>query len=185
MKGTWSWTAILSLSCALCSAAPPAGPEPASHTDEGCGAFTWNLAREFAAMNQPAILLAASADQKVNPQRLAEGRHVAVTLVPQNSVSFVTAPGRERKSDNPTAGLLFFKSGHAGRYRISLTSRHWIDVLDGGKPIESVSHEGRNGCELLRKVVEFELPAGRELVLQLSGDAAATAGILVTAVAKE
>ena len=185
MKGTWSWTAILSLSCALCTAAPPAAQEPARHTEEGCDTFTWNLAREFAAMNQPAALLAASADKKVNPQRLAEGQHVAVTLVPQNSVTFAAAPGRLRKSENPTGGLLFFKSGHAGRYRISLTSRHWIDVLDGDKPIESVSHEGRSGCELLRKVVEFELPANRELVLQLSGDTAATAGIVVTAVAKE
>lgn len=185
MKGTWSWTAILSLCCALSSAAPPTEPQPASHTEEGCDSFTWNLAREFAAMNRPAILLAASADQKVNPQRLAEGQHVAVTLVPQNSVLFAAAPGRARKSENPSAGLLFFKSGHAGRYRISLTSRHWIDVLDGGKPIESVSHEGRSGCELLRKVVEFQLPANRDLVLQLSGDAAATADLVVTAVAKE
>lgn len=185
MKGTWMWTAILWLSCALCAAAPAVVPEPSSHTGEGCNTFTWNLAREFAALNKPAILLAASADKKVNPQRLAEGQHVAVTLVPQNSVSFAAAPGRPRKSENPTAGLLFFKSGHAGRYRISLTSRHWIDVLDGGTPIESVSHEGRSGCELLRKVVEFELPANRDLVLQLSGDSAATAGIVVTAVAKE
>jgi hypothetical protein len=185
MKCTWSLAAILSLSCAPCTAATPAAPQPAAHTEEGCAAFTWNLAREFAAMKSPAILLAASADQKVNPLRLEEGQHVAVTLVPQNSVAFAAPPGRQRKSENPTAGLLFFKSGRAGRYRISLSSRHWIDVLDRGQPIESVTHEGRSGCELLRKVVEFELPANRDLVVQLSGDVAATADVLVTAVAKE
>jgi hypothetical protein len=185
MKCTWSWAAILSLSCTTCIAAAPAAEPPAQHTEEGCDSFTWNLARELAAMKSPATLLAASADKRVNPVRLEEGRHVAVTLLPQNSVTFAAPPGRQRKSENPTAGLLFFKSGRAGRYRISLSSRHWIDVLDGGRPIESVTHEGRSGCELLRKVVEFELPANRDLVVQLSGDVAATADVVVTAVAKE
>jgi len=185
MKCTGRWTAILSLSCALCAAPSLAAEQPGRHTAGGCETFTWNLSREFAALKQPAILLAASADKKVNPVRLAEGQHVAVTLVPQNSVAFAAAPGRQRKSESPTAGLLFFKSGPAGRYRISLSSRHWIDVLDGGTTIESRSHEGRNGCQLLHKVVEFELPGNRDLVLQLSGDDAATADVLVTAVAKE
>jgi hypothetical protein len=185
MKCTGRWTAILSLSCALCTATPLAAQQPGQHTAGGCDTFTWNLAREFAALKKPAILLAASADKKVNAERLAEGQHVAVTLVPQDSVSFAAAPGRQRKSENPTAGLLFFKSGQAGRYRISLSSRHWIDVLDGGRTIDSRSHEGRSGCQLLHKVVEFELPGNRELILQLSGDDAATADVVVTSVAKE
>jgi hypothetical protein len=185
MKYPWSWTAILSLACVPCPAAAPATHETARHSGAGCEAFTANLSREFAAMKAPAILLAASADKRVNPVRLEEGQHIAVTLLPQNSVSFAVAPGRQRKSDNPTAGLLFFKSGHAGRYRIALTSHHWIDLIDGDKSIESASHEGRKGCELLSKVVEFELPANRDLVVQLSGDGPATAGVVVTAVAKE
>jgi len=185
MKCTRSWAAMLSLSCALCAATPLAAQQSARHTEEGCDTFSWNLAREFAALKTPAILLAASADKKVNPVRLAEGQHAAVTLVPQHSVSFAVPPGRQRKSENPTAGLLFFRSGQGGRYRISLSSRHWIDVLDGNQTIESRAHEGRSGCGLLHKVVEFELPAHRDLVLQLSGDGAATADVVVTAVAKE
>jgi hypothetical protein len=185
MKGTGIWATILSSSCALCAAPPLAAQPPAQHTEGGCETFTWNLSREFAALKAPAKLLAASADRKVNPVRLEEGQHVAVTLVPQNSVSFAATPGRQRAIEHPTAGLLFFKSGQAGRYRIALSSRHWVDVLDKGKTIESSSHEGRSGCTLLHKVVEFELPANRELVLQLSGDSAATADIVVTAAGKE
>jgi hypothetical protein len=185
MNCTGIWAAILSSACALCIAIPLAAQPAGQHTDGGCDTFTWNLSREFAALKTPAKLLAASADPKVNPVRLVEGQHVAVTLVPQNSVSFAAAPGRERRSEHPTGGLLFFKSGQAGRYRIALSSRHWVDVLDGGKIIESRSHEGRNGCTLPHKVVEFELPANRDLVLQLSGDSAATADVVVTAVAKE
>ena len=155
------------------------------HTAEGCSAFTWNLTREFAAMKSPANLLAASADPSVNPVRLKEGQHITATLSPQGSVAFAATPARAHKTDNATAGLLFFKSGAAGRYRISLSSHHWIDVLDDGKSIASLSHEGRGGCELLHKVVEFELPANRDLVIQLSGDDAATVGVVITAVAKE
>jgi hypothetical protein len=104
--------------------------------------------------------------------------------MPQGSVKFAMPPARPARSSNPTAGLLFFRTGAAGPYRISLSSRHWIDVLDGGKPVDSRSHQGRDGCEQLRKVVEFELPANRELVLQLSGDNAATVDVVVTAGAK-
>lgn len=162
----------------------------AAHEDDGkpgagCSAFTWNLGREFAAMKSPATLLPASADPKVNPVRIKEDQHIAATLVPQGSVKFAAPPARARNADNATAGLLFFKTGAAGAYRISLSSRHWIDVLDGGRAIDSTAHQGQGGCELLHKVVEFQLPANRDLVLQLSGDTAATVDVLVTSVAKE
>lgn len=184
MSGAIKWAVILS--APLWLAAPLLAHEPAGKAGaEGCSTFSWNLTREFAALKTQALLLNASADPKVNPVRLKEGQHVTATLVPQGSVSFAAPPGRQRKTENATAGLLFFKTGAAGHYRISLTSRHWIDVLDEGKAIESLSHEGRGGCELLHKVVEFQLPANRDLVIQLSGDSAATVDILVTAVAKE
>jgi hypothetical protein len=185
MAGMGRWAAMLSMWSTLCLAAPPPAMEPATHTEGSCDSFTWDLAREFAALKAPATLLAASADPKVNPVRLDEGKHFAATLLPQGSVAFAAPPARQPRSENPTAGLLFFKSSHAGRYRISLSSHHWIDVLDGGKFIDSRSHEGRNGCATLSKAVEFELPAHRDLVLQLSGDSAATIDVVVTRVDKE
>ena len=184
MRGAIKWAVIVS--APLWSAAPLPAHEPAGATDAaGCSAFTLNLGRELAAMKRQALLFNASADPKVNPVRLKEGQHVAATLLPQGSVAFAAPPGRQRIAENATAGLLFFKTGAAGHYRISLTSRHWIDVLDAGKAIDSLSHEGRSGCDLLHKVVEFQLPANRELIIQLSGDTAATVDVLVTAVAKE
>jgi hypothetical protein len=185
MSGVKKWAVVAALWSGLSIAAVAAAPPAGQHNDGGCETFTWNLTRELAAMKEPATLLAASADPEVNPVRLKEGGHVTATLLPQGSIKFVKPPARQRKVDHATAGLLFFKNNHAGRYRISLTSDHWIDLLDDGKTIESLSHEGRNGCELLHKSVEFELPANRDLVIQLSGDDAATVGIVVTAVAKE
>jgi hypothetical protein len=188
MTGTGRWMTTLSLLSALCIVAPlcaqqPAAPSP--HNEEGCEAYTWDLAREFTAMKTPATLLTASADPRVNPVRLEEGKRFAATLVPQGSVAFAAPPAHQRRSENPTAGLLFFKTGAAGRYRISLSSRHWIDVLDRRRSLDSQSHQGRGGCATLRKVVEFELPARRDLVVQLSGDAAVTVDVLVTRVGKK
>ena len=180
-----TWAAVLSVTSPLWLVAALPAQQPSARADEGCGSFTWNLTREFAALKEPATLLPAAADAKVNAARLKEGQHVTATLLPLGSVSFVTPPSRQQQTDSPTGGMLFFKSGAAGHYRISLTSKHWIDILDDGKPIESISHEGRTRCDLLHKAVEFELPANRELVIQLSGDDAATVSMVVTSVAKE
>ena len=78
------------------------------------------------------------------------------------------------------AGLLFFKARVAGRYRIALSSHHWIDLLDGDKAIDSAAHEGKRGCELLDKVVEFDLPADRLLTIQLSGQDTAQVEVVIT-----
>jgi hypothetical protein len=185
MSGTRRWAAVLSLCSTLSVAAPPPPQQPAADTDEGCDAFTWDLSREFSALKSPATLLAASADPRVNPVRLEEGKHFTATLLPQGSVAFAAPPARRPQSENPTAGLLFFRTSRTGLYRVSLSSRHWIDVLDRGKSIDSQSHQGRGGCEALRQSVEFELPAHRELVLQLSGDGAATVDVVVTRVGKQ
>jgi hypothetical protein len=53
-------------------------------------------------------------------------------------------------------------------------------VIDGDRSIDSSAHEGRSGCPLMHKVVEFELPADRDLVLQLSGADAAKVGLVIT-----
>ena len=44
--------------------------------------------------------------------------------------------------------------------------------------------QGRPGCDRLHKVVEFELPEGRDLILQFSGDSADSVGLAITPVPK-
>lgn len=157
-------------------------PLALSHTAEDCSAFTWDLSREFAVMRSPAVRIAAAPAGAAKPAWLELGTHYSATLVPQRAVNFVQPPARQRKAEQPMAGLLYFRTAKAGRYRVALTSGHWIDVLDGASVITSTSHEGRSGCELLHKVVEFELPANRALTIQLSGQDAAVVGITVTSV---
>ena len=152
-------------------------PARAQHTAEGCTTFTWNLAREFAALRSASIAVAAADG---STPTLEPGKHYSATLAPQETVSFRATPARARKIEKAMAGVFQLRSGKAGRYRIALSSRHWIDVLDGGKTIDSVAHEGRSGCDLLHKVVEFELPADRKLTLQLSGAEAKSVDVVIT-----
>jgi hypothetical protein len=65
---------------------------------------------------------------------------------------------------------------------LTVSSELRVNLIDGATAIGSRDHQGRSTCKLLHKVVEFELPAQRELTTQLSGDDAATVGIVVTAV---
>lgn len=150
-----------------------------AHEGGDCSAFTWDVSRELAAMRTPAIPVAATVKSAPESPALSLGKHYSATLQPQDSVTFVAPPARQRKADKPMAGLLHFKTEKAGRYRVALSSRHWIDLLDGAAMIDSTSHEGRGGCALIHKVVEFELPASRVITLQLSGGDAAVVGITV------
>jgi hypothetical protein len=167
------WAALV-LFCA-------AAPLPA-HESGDCEAFTWDVARELDAMRAQPREVPAAISPQANRVHLQEGTHFIAELRPQESVTFAVTPARKARAEKPTGGLLFFQSAKPGVYRISLSSRHWIDVVDGARVIDSRGHQGRGGCKLLHKVVEFELPAQRLLTIQLSGDDAATAGIVITAV---
>jgi hypothetical protein len=156
----------------------------AAHDEGDCSAFSWNVSRELEAMRAQARPVSPAVNPQTNPVQLQEGTHFSATLLPQDSITFAAPPGKKARAEKPTAGLLFFRSTHGGAYRISLTSHHWVDVVDGARAIDSRAHQGRSTCKLVHKIVEFELPAGRLLTIQLSGDDADTVGIVVTAVRK-
>ncbi len=69
-----------------------------------------------------------------------------------------------------------------GRYRVSITTGHWIDLVDGKNLVVSRDFQGQRGCEKVHKVVEFELAGDRDFVLQLSGGTDASVGVAVTQV---
>lgn len=154
-----------------------AEPVPA---EKGCDAFAWNVTRELAVMREPAEPVQSRADAAISGVKLAIGRHYLVRLHPQSEVGFAVPPARPARDAAPHGGSLSFIVEAAGRYRISITSRHWIDVVADGKLIDSADHQGRAGCELMHKVVEFELPAKIPLAVQLSGQAEREVGLAIT-----
>jgi hypothetical protein len=148
---------------------------------EGCGASQSQYAHELAVMASAATAVSASGPGATPAVRLDLERRYAINLREQRALKFRAAPGRHSQSAKARGGVFAFQTEHAGRYRVSLTSRHWIDVLDGDAVIESAAHFGP-GCSLVHKIVEFDLPAGREITLQLSGREDAIVGLAVTAV---
>lgn len=101
-------------------------------------------------------------------------------LAAQGATSFVIKPGKPTLDDSAHAGLVRFRSEQAGLYRISITSGHWLDVVDGATVLKSRDFQGQRGCERPRKIVEYELPAGRDLTLQLSGSPDASVLVAIT-----
>jgi hypothetical protein len=62
-----------------------------------------------------------------------------------------------------------FRVATAGAYRVSLDQGFWADIVSGQKLLESTDFTGAHGCSAPRKIVQYNLPAGEDLVLQLSG----------------
>lgn len=153
------------LAAAIFLAVPPVLAED---TDP-CGRFKWGVSHERTVMKQTpqAIVAAASADSGV--ARLEIDTLYGVSLTGQKEVRFVEPPGRAARDEAPRGGILRFRVERAGRYRVSISSSHWLDVLEDSQVIKSHDFNGQPGCERPHKIVEFDLPASRDLWLQLSG----------------
>jgi hypothetical protein len=105
-----------------------------------------------------------------------------VKLAGQSTVTFVAKPGKPTLNDGTHAGLVRFRVEKAGRYRVSISSGHWIDIADGRQLVSSRDFQGQRRCERPHKIVEYELPAGRDLTLQFSGSTDAQVIVAITAV---
>lgn len=161
---------------ALAAGPADAGPQP------GCDSFTWDVHRAFDALQAPAVTRQTATTAQTTGTPIALGVRHDLKLHPQREVTLAAIPGKPGQGDNATAGMVVFRVPADGRYRIALTSGHWLDVVDAGTVIPSLDFQGRRGCPLVHKFVEFQLPAGRDLILQLSGGNATTAGVLIDAV---
>jgi hypothetical protein len=155
------------------------------HSDaaKGCTAFSWDMTREFEVMGRPAKAVEALEIGGPNSARLLLDEHYSLALPPEDRARFAMAPARAARGSAPRGGSAAFTVAKSGRYRVSISSRHWIDVIADGKALESLDHQGNSQCELVRKAVEFEMPADRQLTLQLSGQDDAVVGLAITPVA--
>jgi hypothetical protein len=157
----------------LCNFALAAEPDP-------CKRFTWDVSHEAAVMKQSVQVLTSATSPAATVPQLELDKLYELRLRKQSDVKFAVTPARPATGDDARAGLVQFRTVEAGRYRISLSTRHWIDVVDGTKIIDSRDFQGAGGCERPHKVVEFDLPANRTLTLQLSRAPDTAVAIAVT-----
>ncbi|WP_295682570.1 hypothetical protein [uncultured Nevskia sp.] len=146
-----------------------------------CMDFKWNVAAERALFSGDAKALAVGASAAAAPL-IETSQLYQLALAEQSQVVFAATPGKKMLADGVSAGLVRFKSGIAGAYRVSLSHGIWIDVIASGKAIASSDFGGAPGCERPRKVVLYQLPANTELLLQFSGAADADVRVAITAV---
>lgn len=137
---------------ALQPAAPLAPPEPP------CSAEDRRLPEALAGWTERVAERAVA---------IAPGRPARIELRPAVTVGYVVPPERE-----PAAGArgatLAVDVPAAGRYQVALSGRAWVDMVVGQRRLNSVRHGHGPRCSTIRKLVAFDLPAGRHL-LQLSG----------------
>jgi hypothetical protein len=149
---------------------------------DACTRFKWDVSRELAVMNQTPQALTAAVSPGVDVPQLDVGTLYSLKLAEQTGVTFAAQPAKASVVPGAHAGLVRFRVKKAGRYRVSISSGHWVDVVDGAQLVPSVDFQGHVGCERPRKIVEFELPAQRALTLQFSGSSDAEVIMAITAV---
>jgi hypothetical protein len=144
-----------------------------------CAGVKWNVGREHALFGGPAISVTAGKDAASAPA-IANARLYEITLALQDQVMFALPPGKRKLTDGASAGLATFKVDAPGTYRVSVDVPLWIDVIAGGSLVTTKDFQGLPGCDSPHKIVEFELPAGRSLLLQLSGSSKRVVHLTIT-----
>ncbi len=156
-----------------------AGVAPLARADDACAGFTWEVGHERKLFAGEGQSLAAGSTLAASPS-LSTDRLYQLELPRQSEVKFVASPGRHRPPDGLYAGLARLTVDTGGAYRISLDQSLWVDVIANGLAIQAKAFQGRPGCSAPHKIVEFVLPAGTSLTLQISGGSVPTARIAVT-----
>lgn len=149
---------------------------------DGCAHFVWDVGHELAVMKQRPQAVTAGIKAGSEAPLLQLDKLYDLKLSGQGGVSYAAKPAKPTLNDSVQGGIARFHTDEAGAYRVSITSGHWIDVVDGTQVIKSRDFTGARGCERPRKIVEFELPAGKELTLQLSGSTDAAVMLAITPV---
>jgi hypothetical protein len=109
---------------------------------------------------------------------LAINRAATLPLKPAATVRF-TPPLSHKPAAGTYGGFYPLTVATAGRYRIALGERAWIDVVRGGKRLDSVAHGHGPACSGIAKIVGFDLRPGRYWI-QLSDSKAPTAAVMVS-----
>jgi hypothetical protein len=176
IKGDSSlWAGTMAVAMALLLSVPTV------RASDACSQFKWDVGREHALFQQPATAAIGSVALASAPM-LKVGTLYDLSLQPQDGVHFVHALGKKMITDGAYAGLARFKVEQSGHYRVSLGTPFWVDVVDGDQLVPTADFGGSPGCDTPHKIVEFVLPGGHDLVLQVGAGTAKDVKLSVTAI---
>jgi hypothetical protein len=150
---------------------------------DGCSHFSWDVSHELQVMKQTAAPVTAATKPGAQAPLVKIDKLYELKLSPQSTVTYSAKPAKPTLNDSAQGGLVRFHVDKAGLYRVSITSGHWIDVVDGEQLVKSKDFSGSHECARPHKIVEFELPANKDLVLQFSGSTDSSVTTAITPVA--
>jgi hypothetical protein len=128
----------------------------------GCDKFKWPVEREMTALRADHL------EQVNSSTKLSTVPFVGtVMLAPSNSANLPKEPERTPKDDT-FSGYLVITGIVSGTYSISISDAAWLDVVENGQFLKPKAHSGAQGCQGIRKVLQFELRAD-PLIIQISG----------------
>ena len=154
-------------------------PARAAEEPSGCDKFKWNIDRERAALTAPdRAKLSSGTELAALPST-----GITLALVAPADAKLPTPPERA-PNEGTFAGFATFPGPpKAGTYTISLSAGGWIDVVQDGRFLRSVTSSGVRDCDGIRKSVKFEIPA-KPFVLQISGVEANSVNLAIVPASK-
>lgn len=110
-----------------------------------CTGFRFNLDSELKLFaGTPREINAAST--ATAPTAIDGATLYRVALVDQSAARFAIPPGKPTVADGSYAGLLRITPTGSSTLRVNLGEAAWIDVVAGGRELESARHTGSHDC---------------------------------------
>ncbi|MFI4891029.1 MAG: hypothetical protein ACHQIL_10900 [Steroidobacterales bacterium] len=151
----------------------------AARADDACIEFAWDVRAEHLIFAMQPKALAAGSDRAGAPA-VGLDRLYQLHLAKQADVQFATPPGAREMRPDSYAGLVQLQVAVPGAYRIAADQPLWIDVAFNGALLKPQDFQGRRGCTSPHKIVEFVLPMGVQLTVQISNAANADVRLSIT-----
>ncbi len=147
--------------------------------EDQCIEFAWDVRAEHLLFAMHPKMLAGGSDRASTPT-VSLNQLYQLHLQKQTDVQFPTPPGAREAKPDGYGGLAQLQVAVPGAYRISADQPLWIDVAFNGALLKPQDFQGRRGCTGPHKIVEFVLPMGVQLTLQISNAADADVKISIT-----
>lgn len=147
--------------------------------EDKCIEFAWDVRAEHLLFAMQPVQIVAGTDRASTPT-VSLDRLYQLHLPKQTEVQFPTPPGAREAKPDGYGGLAQLQVAVPGAYRVSADQPLWIDVAFNGALLKPQDFQGRRGCNAPHKIVEFVLPMGVQLTLQISNAANADVKISIT-----
>ncbi|MCQ9155264.1 hypothetical protein [Acidomonas methanolica] len=127
----------------------------------------------------PGLGVAAWQESGTYQATLPLGRAMTLHLPDIGTVHFIVPPGG-KGSHGPYGGMIGIDVPSGATYRVMLSGRAWIDMVQDRADLPSSAHQHGPDCTGIAKIVSFPLHAGWH-VLQISGAPDPTITVMMSA----